>query len=220
MLKKNIIAFDYYRQIRLLILIILATVIPFTLFITIGMLATNLSATTFVRDPLATAKLPGYIGLFSNVGILAWCSCVTVCFGTCLILKKKATFRKYADFLLWSGILTLVLMIDDLFMLHETLYDSFRIHEYSIYIIYLIMTVRIIIKCSRLIEKTEFIILSAAILFFGLSLFADTFFGDKLISVEDSFKFLGIICWATYFIRLSWQQIQLFFENANELLLS
>jgi hypothetical protein len=205
----------YYQQIKVLILVVLCTFIPFIVITIIGMSITGLSGASFTRDPLVIAELPAYIGLFSNIGVLIWCSCVNICFGTYLILKQKIYFRKYADFLLWSGILTFVLMIDDFFMLHEAI-GYFHIPEYTVYIIYIIITARIIAKNKHLIAKTEFIILSGAILFLGLSVVWDTI-GIILnipinIFLEDTFKILGITCWFTYFARLSFQQIKLFIE--------
>ncbi|MFM2063458.1 MAG: hypothetical protein RLZZ507_3128 [Cyanobacteriota bacterium] len=204
---------NFQQQIRILILVVLATLTPLAVVIKIGISITDLPVYSFIADPLAVAKLPGYVGLFSNIGALMFCASATICFGTYLILNKIKPFRKYAALFLWSGILTFLLMIDDLFMLHETLDEYFGFADYCIYMTYIIIAVRILIKYLSLIAKSQFIILLAAIGCFALSVFLDvlddTIFNNKLINLEDTFKFLGINFWFTYFSTLAWEQINL-----------
>jgi hypothetical protein len=214
MKKIKSLSLNYYQQqIAILMVVIIPTLVLYILVIKVGILITHLSAYSFIADPFAVAKLPPYIGLFSNLGVLIWCSCVTICIVTYFILKKKMIFRKYAGFLLWSGILTFLLMIDDLFMLHEV----FGKHGLYIYIIYIIITVGILMKYLNVIAKTEFIILLGAMVCFALSIFIDVLddfiLKHHLVILEDSFKYVGIVCWFTYFIRLAWEQINLFIDS-------
>ncbi len=68
------------------------------------------------RDPSSIMRIRPYIGFLSNIGIFFWSATATVCFlGGKLITNNERLKR----FLLASGLLTLFLGLDDLFLFHE-----------------------------------------------------------------------------------------------------
>lgn len=69
----------------------------------------------FTRDVFSTAEVPVYTGLLSNVGILLWAAGVAIC----LFVRVAGSRADAGGFLLVSALLTAVLLVDDLFMLHE-----------------------------------------------------------------------------------------------------
>ena len=82
----------------------------------------------FTRDPAAVHNANPFTGVLSNIGILFWCSAAAVCFFSAAIQVKEARV-KIVPFLLFSGLLTAVLLLDDLFMLHETVIPGSLQHK-------------------------------------------------------------------------------------------
>lgn len=195
------------KQIKIVVLTFLATIIPVTLIFIGFKLKTQQSLDLLTRDPLAISNANFYIGMISNIGILFWCACAAICLFSSVILRQNSRYRE-SRFLLFSGLLTSFLMLDDLFMLHELVLPVYlRISEYVVYAIYLGVVVSFFIKNIKAIKKTEFVILLAATGFLGLSIVCDTLISNLPIFVEDVFKFLGITSWFTYFTRLCLQEV-------------
>jgi hypothetical protein len=72
-----------------------------------------------LRDPLAVAGLPPYVGLVSNIGVLLWAAAATLS-TYAAALRWLAGFRDRATaFLALFALLSAALTVDDLFMLHE-----------------------------------------------------------------------------------------------------
>ena len=164
----------------------------------------NIPFAYFTSDP--TAVLDGHplVGAISNIGILFWCSTAAVCLFVSTIHRKKGN-AIIAKFLLYSSSLTSVLLIDDLFMLHEDLLPIYlHIPQTLIYAAYLSIILIYFIKFSSMILQTEFILLFIACAFLGLSVGVDIFLSDQnlIYLVEDGFKLFGIITWFIYFTRL------------------
>jgi len=82
-------------------------------------LQTEIPISYFTRDPSAIMGAPFFIGLFSNVGILFWCSSAAICLFTFAVLRKDFDNRELSSFFLFSGLITSILLLDDLFLFHE-----------------------------------------------------------------------------------------------------
>jgi hypothetical protein len=74
------------------------------------------------RDPAAISGGPVDTGLLSNMGMLFWASTVAVCFFTATFVARRAATGPTGRFLYTSGLLTLLLLMDDLVQLHERLF--------------------------------------------------------------------------------------------------
>lgn len=210
-LKKNLISTNQAnisQQLKIIVLSCLVTVIPVALIFIFFKLITKLSLDLLTRDPLVITNARFYIGMISNIGILLWCACASTCLFSSAILKKYTRSREISKFLLFSGLLTSLLMLDDLFMIHEVVFPEYlRINEYFVYAIYLGIVVTFLVKNIRIIKRTEFLILLAATVFFGLSIMSDTIMSEIHIVIEDVFKILGITIWFIYFLRLCLQEV-------------
>ena len=163
----------------------------------------------FTRDPLATLHGHPFTGVISNIGILFWCSTFAVCLFSSAILYKKKT-KEVAVFLLYSSLLTLLLLLDDLFMLHEKIIPrTLHVSQKSVYLGYLILTAIYFIKFFRLILRNEYTILFIACGFFALSVICDVFLPQKGMEylVEDGFKLFGIVSWFIFFMRTCFSQV-------------
>lgn len=60
------------------------------------------------------------VSFLSNLGALLWCASCTICFFTAYSIQSKYR-KKDFDFLLYSGIFSLILLFDDFFMVHDYL---------------------------------------------------------------------------------------------------
>lgn len=175
---------------------------------------TEMPIAMFTRDPADIANISPFAGVISNIGILFWSAAATVCVFTFLLLKSVENKARLSWFFLVSGIITTMLMLDDLFLFHERVFPQY-LHlrqRYTLVFYFMIMTVYLIgFKKIILNNKTSLLLL--ALSFFGLSVSVDV--AAKYVAetvpfyhlFEDGFKLLGIVSWLGYFARFSLQSI-------------
>jgi len=173
---------------------------------------TGIDISKFTRDPTAIMGAHPFIGVLSNIGVLLWSACASVCFFSAGVLYYKKNNRGLSAFLFSSGLVTSILLLDDLFLLHERIFPRyFNIHEELLFSIYCVMILLYIVKFRRLILKTEFIILFLALGFFVLSLIVDQRL-EQLLPwrhlFEDGFKLFGIVSWFCYFVATSFRAVK------------
>lgn len=183
---------------------------------------TGYNLAELVRDVAATTRSSPVLGMLSNTGIIVWSATSAICFFSFTLLPKTSYKRSLSYFLLFAGLLTSVLLLDDLFLLHEHIIPSalnlpLKIVEQIILVGYAIAIVTYFLKFRRLIFTTDFILLLLSIAFFAMSLALDfapielNFIPIKpwIVSIflEDCCKFLGIVTWFGYWARTCWQAI-------------
>ena len=160
----------------------------------------------FTRDAAAIKKFHPFVGILSNLGILVWCAAATICFFTATILWQTIQ-QELARFLFTSGLLTLALLLDDLFMFHELLAEQlFSLSEKIVYLVYGLATLTYLCLFRRLILQTTLPLLCLAFFFFATSIAIDEIFHHWLEPLrawvylfEDGAKFLGLVSWCGYF---------------------
>jgi hypothetical protein len=171
-------------------LIALVAVQPFT------------SATVLTGDPLVVAKGKFYYGAVSSLGSIGWTATCTICLATYFMLSDSAD-KKTRSFFLFSGLFTLFLLVDDLFMLHDDFFPNYLgVNQNIILALYPILSAFLLINYRGRIAETSYNRLFIALGFLGLSAVIDTIFPsvNRLdLALEDGFKFLGIVGWAIYF---------------------
>ncbi|UJB72037.1 hypothetical protein HRE53_16050 [Acaryochloris sp. 'Moss Beach'] len=176
----------------------------------------DIPITTFMRDPAVIGNINPLAGIASHLGVLVLTASGAICMFSWAILQSTRSTKKFSIFLLCLGIFSLVLGLDDLFMLHESVYPRiFNIKEEFTLLIYCMLVVSGGVKFWRTILKTDYFILLVALVFFALSLFVDAFSasieevtGQWRILFEDGFKLLGIIGWFGYSLRCSMQALR------------
>ena len=172
----------------------------------------GVSLENFTRDTTAVAGVNPFTGVISNLGILLWCAGASICLFCFFVAsdRRNQKTNRYTSFILFFGLTTFVLMLDDLFLFHEVIAPKIlHIPELLVLFSYGITVLYGITKFKRVIFQTEWIILALAFSFFSLSLTIDML-EDAItlaepIFLEDSFKFLGIISWVYYLIIASVQ---------------
>ncbi|GGD40783.1 hypothetical protein GCM10011361_04880 [Muriicola marianensis] len=161
------------------------------------------------RDPLAvidTDLLP-HIGMLSNIGAILWSVGAGISFFSYVVFYdiNEVTNR---HFLLYSCLFTLLVLTDDLFMLHDIILPQFfQIKEDYLYLLYLALMGIYLFRFRSLHLKSKYILLILAITCFAFSIFVDQQFQGRWHParhfVEDGFKFMGIAFWTSYLFNIS-----------------
>ncbi|MGV2829685.1 hypothetical protein [Myxosarcina sp. GI1(2024)] len=177
---------------------------------------TNLPVSSFTKDIASIADVNPFNGVISNLGILLWCAAASICLFSFAVLQNLKTNhasiqKKFRFFLLVSGSIGLIIMFDDLFLLHEEILPSLNISEKAVFLSYMIMICLYLLKFRKTILKTEWIVLCLGLLCFAASIIIDILvmsgkiiFFDKFF-FEDGLKLLAIASWFSYFVRLCFQ---------------
>lgn len=160
------------------------------------------------RDPNAISDSNFYYGAISNLGVLFWSFSTAICLFTYSILKGNkcqiaSKTNKDRNFLLWGGAISLMLLLDDVFLLHEIVFRVlFGLNEKTTFGIYGLFLLAYLVKYKELIRlRTPYLHLLLTFVLFALSLFFDFLprFTEKWHHVfEDGPKFLGIVSWFAY----------------------
>lgn len=175
-------------------------------------LQTGLPIANFTRDPAAITRSNPFFGFLSNIGVLFWCASAAICLFSATLLNARLAEDEGSLFLLSSGLLSLLLLLDDLFLLHEQVFpEYFSIDQETTIAGYGAITIAYLARFRRVILKTEYVFLALALGFFGLSQVAD-YLQDRVEIpwhrlFEEGFKLLGIVNWTGYFARTSRRQV-------------
>jgi hypothetical protein len=161
------------------------------------------------RDPVTELHGPFYVGWLSNVGAMLWCVAAVVClFGWAVARRVSLTRLPSPLFLIASGLLSALLMADDLLLLHDGLFPHvLHVGERKTLAAYALLVAAYLLRFRRDILATRWLPLAAAFGFFALSLAFDA----GLLNVgqhrrhifEDGSKLIGIAWWCGYFVRTS-----------------
>jgi hypothetical protein len=164
------------------------------------------------RDMATLADVHPLTGALSNIGILLWCATAAVSLFTTAVIWEHAEPRQ-VQFLLVFSCLTLVLLFDDLFMLHEYLAPVYLgLRERYIMLIYAAAVSGLLMAFRRVILTSGYGLFGMALAFFAISVGVDRVHYSQdawswLFLAEDGAKFLGIVGWSGYFIRHSYIQL-------------
>lgn len=218
----------WHHQLKPLLPVLLKIYIPTICAFFVVAIAGSLAGVPIqylTHDPAAIMGAPFYVGLFSNISVLLWCASAAVCFFSFLALKESVNNREFSSFCLFSGFVTTLLLLDDFFLLHESVFPKYlNIPEKLVYAGYGITILLYLLRFRILILKTEFLPLLFALSFFGFSGAFDllqqafSLLQSSLQSfLEDGIKLLGVVSWCTYFVRVCARQIKctILLQQAN-----
>lgn len=180
------------------LLMLIAVAISRTIF--------HVSMASMTRDVTTLAELHPFTGILSTSGILVWSATFAICAFTALFLYKTKP-RANFWFIACSALLTGYLLFDDCFLFHDYLAPYYLgLHEWHVYLPLGLFVILNLITFRKVILKTNITFLLLAGIFLGASLFVDIFLEKILLSIsdweyylEDGFKWLGIVCWCSYF---------------------
>ena len=156
-----------------------------------------------MRDPNAVGHQPYYAGFFSQCGGLFWAAGATVCFGTRALLRRGGGGGRAAAFFLAAGLLTLLLGVDDVFMIHEEAAPGWGLPERVVYLAYGLLTLAFLVGFSRyILTRTPYLLLLIALGCFATSVGLDSMHLTRIdpFFLEDGAKLAGILSWLGYFV--------------------
>ena len=196
---------------------LLALFIPTALLLmgsVITSIAMDIPIAVFTKDPLSFAALNPLTGLLSNIGMIFWSFTVAICLLTAFVLKDVSKRFEASVFLFFSGLITLVLLLDDFFMMHEVIYPQWiGIPEKIVMISYGVMILSYLYLFRHRILKSDITLLVLFLSMFGVSAVIDLFIPDSLFDwhylFEDGPKFIGIISWFGYLAFICVKELKL-----------
>lgn len=202
-----------YSQFRVITpVVLIGYLITFLLLLIVIIISTskNISLDTLTKDPTETMNAPFYIGAFSNIGIILWCSAGVLCLFNAMQMSG-GNLTEYRSFLIVSALLTFMLAFDDLFLLHEEVFPRyFHVPENAVILTYINIFILYLILFRKTILSTEYFILALAFFFIGMAKVSDLLPlpEEKDTFLEDSIKLFGIVSWFIYFYRLNRRTFQ------------
>ena len=160
------------------------------------------------KDPFAgqVESTPVYTSILSNFGIVLWCVAMSAQFFAAWLLSDRGVDTGEAAYLFWSGIVTAMLMLDDFLMLHERLDHTAEAVAFGAYGV---IVAAVFLRYLRVVLRTNYLVLGAALFFFLLSMVLDNVVERVGVDIpyrtllEDAFKLIGILGWAVYFTTVS-----------------
>jgi hypothetical protein len=169
-------------------------------------------------DPNVLGNRPFYSGLLSQLGLFCWSAAATISFIFAFFSKNSSKHKRLTAFYVYSGLLISLLMFDDAFMFHETVFPSLGISQKFVYISYALLTLAYLSRFYKTILKTPYLLLLFAFGSFSVSTSIDVLFhfeGQSIWNslVEDGSKFTGIVFWMIYMFKTH----GLIFDNNTEL---
>jgi hypothetical protein len=173
--------------------------------------AADIPLRQFMLDPTEFMHAPFYTGILANLGILLWAATASICLFTALFLPQLVG-KAWRDFFLVSGLLTLLLLFDDLLRIHDEILPVYLgIKGDILGIGYVFLITLYLLRYRTLIIQYPYTFLILALGLFGLSVALDVapvalkhrFAVADLLLFEDSPKLLGIANWLAYFAHLS-----------------
>jgi hypothetical protein len=162
------------------------------------------------RDIQIIANVPFYAGLLSTIGIMVWSAAAAVWLFVLALLRRVAPRHDLAPLALAAGALTLVLLVDDAFMLHETLLpEVLGVPELLVMGGYVALGLGFVLFAWRRVARTSYLPALLAGLFLGLSFGIDLVLPSSSLEtlIEDGLKFAGIVFWLAYAATVAGQVV-------------
>lgn len=140
-------------------------------------------------------------GFVSQIGLFLWVSAASFALFAALILHMLGANRGLTGFMLYGGLLSALLAMDDAFLLHESILPGFGIPQNFVLALYGLLGLVYAGVFRRLMLRTGPLLLGAAGMAVAASLAIDVFIGIQTPAIailEDAFKFMGIALWAAF----------------------
>ena len=170
----------------------------------------DISTTKFTLDVTILTGTHPFTGMLSNLGILLWCVTASICFFSAMVLRYVQSGEAY-KFFLFSSLLSFYLLIDDLFLIHESLApDYLGVNQLVVLLLLGFAVSSYLIAFRSVILRTNYLLLLLALGMLTLSVVTDVIhepwlrgLGQWAYFLEDGAKWLGIVGWCSYYSHTS-----------------
>lgn len=149
-----------------------------------------------LRDPAQLSGKSSFLGFLSNAGIWIWVSSAAICIFSGFNFHGTAADGKLKELLFLTGALSLLLAIDDFYMIHDR-----YVNQKICYLAYAVLAGALLVRhYSKIIEINGFSFLLAGSLL-ALSILTDLIQSHIPLSysstqiLEEGFKFVGASTW-------------------------
>lgn len=181
---------------------------------------TGYSVWELAKDPTEVAGVPPYTGMLSSWGVLLWVMTAAICLFCAVLLKRHHASNVSFGFLAASGVLSLCLGIDDLYMLHELLLPRIsNLPEMFFYLLYFVAFIVYLFCFASRILKHDYLLLAVAVFWFA---FSRSYFGisylERFMTMDDMLKHIGIVFWLIFFFRASLQEVSALLDRQTQTL--
>jgi hypothetical protein len=156
-----------------------------------------------IRDPAQQMGQSSFLGFVSNIGVWLWICAGTICLFSAGV-GGFSTDRKHKQLLILIGLLSLVLAVDDFFLLHDR-----YLPQRMVFLFYAFFAITLLVRYfKKIMEIDGFAFLLAGGLL-ALSIFTDLnqrkipFDYAHVQVAEDGFKFVGAASWLYFSYRLA-----------------
>ncbi len=152
-------------------------------------------------DPNTYNRLPWYTGMVSSLGVLGWTVAATAA-ATGARLSLLADRLAAARFLRAGALLSILLLLDDLFQLHVVVSQALGQPKLGFYLAYALLGTAWVVEHRDEALRTRWPMMVAAGVVLAGSATVDQILprSEAALVVEDALKFLGILAWAQYFV--------------------
>lgn len=187
-----------------------------TLVMTVVLIAPAFGISDHYRLTADVPTVPNptlYDGLVSNLGMVAWTAGTFVALFTAALLRDRPAFSGMRRFLTYGGLLTGALLLDDLFMGHDSLLpDYLNIPELAGLAVIGAAVLGFLWVFRAVLPATPWLFLALAVLGLGLMTAFDVVEKEVTIPAhhvwEEGSKFIGIMMWSAYFVATSAEELR------------
>jgi len=149
----------------------------------------------FSRDPLAVMEAPFYVGLLSNLTMVAWFGAAGACWLIAFVQWESARWSRRSLAMAAVAAMITLLGTDDLFMIHEeALQRMLGVPERVTVGLYGLLAAAVALMFRAELRSTPWQLMIPVAAFFAASLGIDQFstgYGWRPV-MEDSLKFIGV----------------------------
>lgn len=165
---------------------------------------TNHPVWKLAKDAADVIGYPAYFGMLSSWSSMLWMATAAICLFTAVITWKDPSDPRTRRFLFFSGLLSLIIAIDDLYLLHDRILPGlFDVREAVFYLFYLFLMTGYLIVFFRQISRSDYILFWIAffLLAFSRGFYKLLPFLREFNTTNDMFKYFGIVFWLAFFVR-------------------
>lgn len=168
-----------------------------------------------LRDPATQLNFSSFLGFVSNIGIWLWVSSVALCCYSLVTCRLRSASGS-TELVILLGLLSLLLAVDDFFLLHER-----YVHQKGIFLFYAVCALTLLVRHYRkIIEIDGFSFLLAGFLL-AVSVFIDMkqrkipLDYAQVQLIEDGCKFVGAAIWLFFCGQVALHRARHDFSETN-----